>query len=125
MARNVQKHLQILTACESINCGRTSREVKDLDLSQVIKTLYYYAGSLSLQDNNNNDYESLGVVVICGYYDTSLLSLVNKLAAALASANSCLILPHKLTPLSACMFMDICVQSGLPAGLVNLITCGF
>ncbi|CAF0965081.1 unnamed protein product [Brachionus calyciflorus] len=119
MARNVQKHLNILVSCESISSGRTSREVKDLDVTQVIKTLYYYAGSSSLLAEG---YTPVGTVGIFGYFDSSLLSLVNKLAPALVTGNSVLIVPHKLTPLSAVMLMDICTQSGLPNGVVNLIT---
>ena len=121
MARNVQKHLTILTSCESVSSGRSSREVKDLDITNVIKALYYYSGSVSF---DNANYEPVGTIAICGYYDSSLLSLVSKLAPALASGNTCLVLPHKLNPLSAYMFVDICVQSGLPAGVANLIQSG-
>ncbi|RNA25037.1 Aldehyde dehydrogenase family 16 member A1 [Brachionus plicatilis] len=121
MARNVQKHLNILVACESVCSGRTSREVKDLDIAQVIKTLYYYAGSSALLDLQ--DYSPVGTVAIFGYSDSSLLSLVNKLAAALVSGNTCLIIPHKLNPLSAFMFVDIAAESGLPSGVINVVTC--
>lgn len=118
IARNVQKHLTILTACESVTSGRTSREVKDLDITNIIRVLYHYAGAVSLDDEN---YEPVGQVAILGYVDSSLLSLVNKLAIALVTGNTCLIVPHKDTPLSAYMFLDICIQSGVPAGVINLI----
>jgi aldehyde dehydrogenase (NAD+) len=112
--------LQILTLCESIVSGRTTREVKDLDIANIIKTLYFYAGSVSYK-SQLAEYEPLGVVALIGLYDSSLLSLVPKLAAALAAGNTCLIVPHKLNPLSAYMFMDICMQSGVPAGVINLV----
>lgn len=64
------------------------------------------------------------MVAIAGYYDSSLLSLVSKIAAALASGNTCLVIPHRLTPLSAYMFVDICVQSGVPPGVINLVASG-
>ena len=121
MTRNIQKNIQILTLCESMPSGRSSREVKDLDIANIIKSLYYYAGSVSFK-SSLADYEPLGVVALLGYYDSSLLSLVTKLAAALASGNTCLIVPHKLTALSAYMFLDICIQSGVPAGVINLVT---
>ena len=103
--------------------GRTSREVKDLDIATLIKTFYYYAGNVGLH-HNDTDYEShvpLGVVAIAGYYDSPLLSIGTKLAAALATGNTCLVVPHKLTPISAYMLLNICVQSGVPSGVVNLI----
>lgn len=112
--------MQVLTLCESIVSGRTTREVKDLDIANIIKSLYYYAGTTSYK-SQLKDYDPVGVVALLGYYDSSLLSLVPKLAAALASGNCVLIVPHKSTALSAYMFMDICVQSGVPAGVVNLV----
>jgi aldehyde dehydrogenase (NAD+) len=123
MARNVQKNVQILIACESVCSGRTSREIKDLDIASVIKTLYYYAGSVG-NSLDFDTYESLGVVAICGYFDSPLLSIINKIAAALATGNTCVVVPHKLTPLSTYLFLEICAQSGLPKGVVNLIASG-
>lgn len=120
MARNIQKHLNILVGCESVCSGRTSREVKDLDIAQVIKTFYYYAGSSSLL--NLKDFSPIGTVAIFGYFDSSLLSLVGKLVPALVSGNACLIVPHKLNALSAYMLLDIAAESGLPSGVINLIT---
>ena len=122
----MQKNLQILISCESVNSGRTSREIKDLDMAQLVKTLYYYSGAIGGHDSLDlTSYEQLGVVAICGYNDSPLLSLVSKLAAALATGNCCIIVPHKLTPLSAYLFLEICMQSGVPNGVINLIVSGF
>jgi aldehyde dehydrogenase (NAD+) len=111
--------LQILVACESLPTGRTSRECKDLDIAQIIKILYHFAGATAYEATL--EYDPLGLVAVVGHYDSSLLSLVAKIAPALAVGNACLIIPHKLAPLSAFMFAEICAQSGVPAGVLNLI----
>jgi aldehyde dehydrogenase (NAD+) len=123
IARNVQKNLQMLVTCEAINSGRSSREVKDLDVASVIKSLYYYAGSVGLEDSQL-EFESLGLVTICNYYDNSLLSLVSKLAPALVAGNVVIVLPHHLNPLSTFMFADICQESGIPPGVINIVLSG-
>ena len=118
--------MTILTQCESLFSGRTSREVKDADIANLIKIFYYYAGHVGLH-NSDSDFDSfdpLGVVAIAGFYDSPLLSVANKLAAALATGNTCLLIPHKFTPLSAYMLLNICIQSGVPNGVVNLIVSG-
>ena len=120
IARNIQKHLQIVILVEALNSGRTTREVKDLDVAQIVKILYYYAGSCAFSDQLKS-HEALGVVAVASYWDSALLSLVSKLAAALASGNTCVIVPHKLSPLSAFMLADICKQSGVPNGVINVI----
>lgn len=120
MARNVQKNLQLLVAFESLNSGRTSRECKDLDVAAVIRTLYYYAGSVASQVNES--YEPVGLVAIVGHFDSPLLSVVSKLAAALVTGNTCILIPNCLTPLSSYLLIDLCAQSGFPNGVVNLVT---
>jgi aldehyde dehydrogenase (NAD+) len=106
---------------EALNSGRTTREVKDLDVAQVVKILYYYAGSCSFSDQLKS-HEAVGVVAIASYWDSALLTLVSKLAASLAAGNTCVIIPHRLSPLSAFMLADICKQSGVPNGVINVIT---
>jgi len=120
MVRNVQKHLQLLIACESLQTGRTSREVKDCDLASLVRTLYYYAGGCGF-DNDLTEYDPIGVVAIIGHFDSPLLSMISKLATALVTGNTCLLVANSLTPLSCYMFVDLCVQSGLPAGCINLV----
>ena len=97
--------------------------MKDLDIANIIKTLYYYSGSISMEELNGQ-YESSGVVAIISYYDNSLLSLINKIAPALATGNTVLIVPHVLNPLSTFMFLDICSQSGVPVGVINCVANG-
>lgn len=78
IARNIQKHLQIVVLVEALNSGRTTREVKDIDIAQVVKILYYYAGSCGISDQLRSN-EALGVVAIANYWDSALLTLVSKL----------------------------------------------
>jgi len=91
-----------------------------LDINAIIKTFYYYAGAVASFSDRAN-YDSIGVVAICGYHDSPLLSIVNKLAAALATGNCCVLVPHKLTPLSTYLLAELCVQSGVPSGVVNVV----
>ncbi len=123
IARNIQKNTSLLIACESVTSGRTSREVKDLDVAAIIKTFYHYAGIVGkFQEIDPAKYSSLGVVAICGYFDSPLLSICDKLAASLATGNTCVLIPHKKTPLSAYLLAEICKQSGVPEGVVNVVS---
>lgn len=125
IARNVQKHLSVVSLVEALNCGRTSREVKDLDVAAAIKSLYYYAGACGLSNNSElQSYEALGVTAIALNWDSPLLSLVGKVAAALVAGNTVVVAANRLAPLSTYMFADICVQSGLPAGCLNVVISG-
>lgn len=112
--------MQILVAGESLPSGRSSRECKELDITQVIKQLYHFAGS-GAYECLSESHAPLGLVAISAAYDSALLSIVGKLAPALAAGNTCLIVPNRLTPLSAFLFAEICEQSGVPLGVVNVV----
>ena len=58
---------------EALNSGRTTREVKDLDVAQVVKIFYYYAGSCAFSDKLKS-HEAVGVVAIASYWDSALLT---------------------------------------------------
>lgn len=105
-------------ACESIQSGRSSRECKEQDVAQVIKTLYHFAGASTV---DRSSHSPVGLVGVAGHYDSALLSLVTKVAPALASGNVCLIAPHRYTSLSAYLFAEICEQSGVPPGVVSVV----
>ncbi len=45
-----------------------------------------------------------------------------KIAPALACGNTVVLKPAEYTPLTALAFAEICVEAGLPAGVVNIVT---
>ena len=45
-----------------------------------------------------------------------------KIAPALAAGNTVVLKPAEYTPLTALAFAEICVEAGLPAGVVNIVT---
>ena len=51
-----------------------------------------------------------------------LLMLAWKIAPALATGNTVVLKPAEFTPLTALLFADICRETGLPPGVVNVVT---
>src|SRR5215468_6414838 len=45
-----------------------------------------------------------------------------KIAPALAAGNTVVLKPAEFTPLTALAFAEICIEVGLPAGVVNIVT---
>lgn len=65
-----------------------------------------------------------GVVAVLPSFSRPLLSMVQRLAVALATANTVVVCPSSATPLSALLFAEVCREAGLPAGVVNVLTDG-
>ncbi len=122
LARHVQKRERFLAVLESIDNGKPIRESRDIDVPLVARHFYHYAGWASLVDEELRDSRPVGV---CGQivpWNFPLLMLAWKIAPALAAGNTVVFKPASYTPLTALAFAEICVEAGLPAGVVNIIT---
>ena len=71
---------------------------------------------------NYTRYEPLGVIGMITPWNSPLLLLAWKLAAALAAGNTAVIKPSEFTSASTLEFMTLFAEAGFPAGVVNTVT---
>ncbi len=122
LARHVQKRERFLSVLETIDNGKPIRESRDIDIPLVARHFYHHAGWASLIDSEFPRTRGVGV---CGQiipWNFPLLMLAWKIAPALAAGNTVVLKPAEYTPLTALAFAAICVEAGLPAGVVNIVT---
>ena len=122
IARLMQKHARLLSVMESLDNGKPIRESRDIDIPLAIRHFYHHAGHAQLMPTALADRAALGV---CGQiipWNFPLLMLAWKIAPALAMGNTVVLKPAEYTPMTAMLFADICAQSGVPPGVVNIIT---
>ncbi len=122
IARQIQKHARLLSVIESMNNGKPIRETRDIDVPLVSRHFYYHAGWASTMETELKDYEPVGVVGQIIPWNFPLLMLAWKIAPALSMGNTVIIKPASFTPVSALLFAEICMEAGLPPGVVNVIT---
>jgi aldehyde dehydrogenase (NAD+) len=122
LARHVQKRERFLSVLETIDNGKPIRESRDIDIPLVARHFYHHAGWASLIDS---EFPGTRPVGVCGQiipWNFPLLMLAWKIAPALAAGNTVVLKPAEFTPLTALAFAAICVETGLPAGVVNIVT---
>jgi aldehyde dehydrogenase (NAD+) len=68
--------------------------------------------------------EPFGVVAVITPFNESLAALGMKAAPALASGNCIVIKPPEQTPVQTVLFAELCLEAGIPAGVVNVVTGG-
>lgn len=122
LARLCQKHARRLAVLESLDTGKPIRESRDIDIPLVQRHFYYHAGLAQLMGAQLCDRAPLGV---CGQvipWNFPLLMLAWKIAPALTAGNTVVLKPAEWTPLTALAFAEICMEAGLPAGVVNIVT---
>ena len=122
LARLLQKHARLFAVLETLDNGKTIRETRDVDMPQAARHFYYHAGWAQLQSEDFADYRAVGVVGQIVPWNFPLLMLSWKIAPALAAGNTVVFKPAEFTSLTALLFAELCVQAGVPAGVVNIVT---
>ncbi|HJU66824.1 MAG TPA: aldehyde dehydrogenase family protein [Gemmatimonadaceae bacterium] len=122
LAREVQKHSRLLAVVESMDNGKSIRETRDLDIPLVARHLYHHAGWAQLFESEFAGYTSVGVVGQIIPWNFPLLMLAWKVAPALAAGNTIILKPAEFTPLTALLFAEIAADSGIPPGVLNILT---
>lgn len=68
--------------------------------------------------------EPVGVVGGIVPWNVPLFVMMLKLAPTLASGSTMVLKPAPETPISAFAFAEICIEAGLPAGVLNIVPAG-
>jgi acyl-CoA reductase-like NAD-dependent aldehyde dehydrogenase len=97
--------------------------------------LRYYAGYVDKShgsstpvsgsfDVNLIEREPYGVVGVLTPWNGALAVAASCVAPALAAGNAVVLKPSELAPLAALRFGELCLEAGLPPGLVNVVPAG-
>ncbi len=122
LARLMQKHSRLFAVLETLDNGKPIRESRDIDLPLVARHFYYHAGAAQLMETEMPDQEALGVAGQIIPWNFPTLMLAWKIAPAIAMGNCVVLKPAEYTSLTALLFGEICVEAGVPAGVVNIVT---
>ncbi len=122
LARGLQKHARLFAVLETLDNGKTIRESRDIDVPLAVRHFYHHAGWAQLLATEWPQHVPLGVVGQIVPWNFPLLMLAWKIAPALACGNTVVFKPAEQTSLTALLFGELCVEVGLPAGVVNIVT---
>lgn len=124
IARLIQERARELSVIETMDGGKSIRESRDIDVPLAANHFFYYAGwadKLEYAFPNRNP-KSLGVAGQVIPWNFPLLMAAWKIAPALATGNTVVLKPAETTSLTALKLAEIIQESGLPDGVVNIIT---
>lgn len=124
ISRMIQERAREFAIIESLDGGKTIRESRDVDVPLAANHFFYYAGWADKLDYAfpNRKPSSLGVAAQIIPWNFPLLMAAWKIAPALATGNTVVLKPAETTPLTALKLAEIIQESGLPDGVVNIIT---
>lgn len=124
ISRMIQEKARELAVLESLDGGKPIRESRDIDIPLAANHFFYYAGWADKLDYAfpNRKPVSLGVAGQIIPWNFPLLMAAWKMAPALACGNTVILKPAETTPLTALHLASIIQESGLPEGVVNILT---
>lgn len=127
----IEENLGELYRLETINNGRPIRETR-AQVSRLPEWFRYNAALLladrtdviPMQGNYLNYLQRfpLGVCGLLTPFNHPLMILAKSLAPALATGNTVVIKPSETTPLTTVALGRIAVESGIPDGVINIVT---
>jgi betaine-aldehyde dehydrogenase len=137
LSDTVLAHREELARLEARNAGKPIGDARG-EMGMVAQTIGYYAGAperllgVTIPVAGGQAWtvrEPLGVVGLIVPWNFPLTIAAWKLGPALAAGNTVVLKPAELTPLTAVRFAELCLEAGLPEGVVNVVvgpgaTCG-
>ncbi|MCP4911294.1 MAG: aldehyde dehydrogenase family protein [Bacteroidetes bacterium] len=124
IARMIQERAKEFAIIESLDGGKPIRESRDIDIPLAANHFFYHAGWADKLEYAfpNKHPQPLGVVGQIIPWNFPLLMASWKIAPALATGNTVILKPAETTPLTALKLAELIQDSGLPDGVVNIIT---
>lgn len=124
IARLMQERAKEFAVIESLDAGKIIRESRDVDVPLACNHFFYYAGWADKLEYAfpNKKVEPIGVAGQIIPWNFPLLMAAWKIAPALATGNTVVLKPAETTPLTALKLAEIIEMSGLPNGVVNIVT---
>ncbi|MGI9518242.1 MAG: aldehyde dehydrogenase [Pirellulaceae bacterium] len=119
-----------LVTAESDDNGKPLRLARAVDIPRVSANIRFYAGiaegftSESYAMPRGINYvlrQPLGVVGIISPWNLPLYLLSWKIAPALAMGNCVIAKPSEVTPMTAYLFSELCIEAGMPPGVLNIV----
>jgi phenylacetaldehyde dehydrogenase len=138
LAARIEANAQELAEIESLDNGKSVALARHVDMAMAVDFLRYMAGWATKIEGTTHDVsvpfmpqarlfawtrkEPVGVVGAIIPWNFPLLMAAWKIGPALAAGCTVVLKPAEETPLSALRLCELIAETGLPAGVVNIVT---
>jgi aldehyde dehydrogenase (NAD+) len=131
LADLIMEHRDELAELETMDNGKPISDSRNIDIPLVADCIEYYAGWANKVHGetipvpgpflNYTLREPIGVVGLIVAWNFPMLLASWKLGPALATGNTVVLKPAEQTPLTALRLGELCLEAGIPAGVVNVL----
>lgn len=127
----INRELEELAKAESKDNGKPVKLARSVDIPRARDNFAFYATAILHEESeahlmgaegfNYTLREPIGVAGCISPWNLPLYLFSWKIAPALASGNTVVAKPSEVTPFTAYLLSKICIEVGLPAGVLNIV----
>ena len=127
----IEERLDELAEAESLDNGKPFKLAKTVDIPRARDNFAFFAtailhGEEPFYNMGNAGFnytlrQPLGVVGCISPWNLPLYLFTWKIAPALASGNCVIAKPSEVTPMTSYLLSEICIEAGLPKGVLNIV----
>ena len=132
IAAAIESNLDLLAEAESKDNGKPITLAMKVDIPRAAENFRFFAHAITqfsseshesivLQTINYTLRQSVGIVGCISPWNLPLYLFTWKIAPALAAGNCVIAKPSEITPVTANILGKLCLEAGLPKGVLNII----
>ncbi len=128
----IERDLEPLALAESVDQGKPVSLARAVDIPRAVANFKFYATAAMHTANESHDSvgqgainytlrQPLGVVGCISPWNLPLYLFTWKIAPAIAAGCTVVAKPSEVTPMTAYLLSKLCIEAGLPAGVLNVV----
>lgn len=131
LADLIEKNIDKLAIAESIDQGKPVWLAKLGEIPRAVENIHFFATAIEHFASESHAMGShainytlrtpIGVVGCISPWNLPLYLFTWKIAPALAAGNCVVAKPSEVTPMTAYLFSELCIEAGLPKGVLNIV----
>lgn len=131
IASLIEARLPEFAEAESLDNGKPVSLARHVDIPRAVSNFKFFATAILHFASESHSMENLGInytlrkpigIVGCiSPWNLPLYLFTWKIAPALAAGNCVVAKPSEITPMTAFLLSEICIEAGLPAGVLNIV----
>lgn len=131
IANGIQHRFEELALAETTDNGKPLWLSRRVDIPRAADNFRFYAQAITQFHSELHDMGTqglnytlrrpIGVVGAISPWNLPIYLFTWKIAPAIAAGNTVVAKPSEVTPMTAYLLSEICIEAGLPAGVLNIV----
>ena len=127
----IERDLERFVLAESIDNGKPASQARSLDIPRAVSNFRFFASAITQFASEAHSMENtainytlrspIGIAGCISPWNLPLYLFTWKIAPAFAAGNCVIGKPSELAPMTAFMLSRLCIEAGLPKGVLNIV----